>query len=79
MTEQEKIQAIRKHAEALYDKGWDYVVECWSDGDLLDELSYWNMHLDNTIASIQDFVNMYLQKQQEHLGYVIDFGETPNF
>ena len=79
MTEQEKIDAIRKHAEALYDKGWDYVVEGWSDDDLLDELSYWNMHLENTIASIQDFVNMYLQRQQEQRADVIDFGETPNF
>jgi len=79
MTEQEKIDAIRKHAEALYNKGWDYVVECWSDDDLLDELSYWNMHLENTIASIQDFVNMYLQRQQEQRADVIDFGETPNF
>ena len=79
MTEQEKIQAIRKHAEALYNKGWDYVVECWSDGDLLDELSYCGMDLQKTITSIQDHVNMYLQRQQEQRADVIDFGEVPNF
>ena len=79
MTDQEKIHAIRKHAEALYDKGWDYVVECFDDGDLLDELSYYGMDLDKTIAGIQDYVNMYLQRQQEQRADVIDFGEIPNF
>ena len=79
MTEQEQIQAIRKHAEALYDKGWDYVVECFDDGDLLDELSYYGMDLNKTIVGIQGYVNMYLQRQQEQRADVIDFGETPNF
>jgi chromosome condensin MukBEF complex kleisin-like MukF subunit len=79
MDEQQMIHAIRKHAEALYNKGWDYVVECWSDGDLLDELSYCGMDLQKTITSIQDHVNMYLQRQQEQRADVIDFGETPNF
>ena len=28
------VESIRKHAEAHYDKGWDYVVECWTDADI---------------------------------------------
>jgi hypothetical protein len=79
MTEQQMIQAIRAYAEALYNKGWDYIVECWTDGDLLDELSYCGMDLQKTIASIQDTVDLYLQRQQEQRADVIDFGETPNF
>lgn len=73
------IGAIRQHANANYNKGWDYVVECWDDGDLLDELSYCGMDLKKTIASMQDHVNMYLQRQQEQRADVIDFGEVPNF
>ena len=73
------IQAIRKHAEALYNKGWDYVVECWTDGDILEVLSDVEGDLDQAIKHLQSIVNLYLQKQQEQRADVIDFGETPNF
>jgi hypothetical protein len=36
MSEQDLINAVRDHAFANYnDDGWDYVVECWEDGDIL--------------------------------------------
>jgi hypothetical protein len=79
MDEQAMIQAIRKHAEANYNKGWDYVVECWGDGDILEELSEAKMDLKKAIAGIQLHVNMYLQRQQEQRADVIDWGEIPNF
>jgi hypothetical protein len=37
MNEQELIAAVRDHALANYNRdGWDYLVECWSDGDILE-------------------------------------------
>ena len=53
MNEQELIQAIRKHAEANYSKGWDLIVEAYDDGDLLEELSQNNMLYTPTIQSLQ--------------------------
>jgi hypothetical protein len=40
MNEQELIHAVRTHAMANYEKGgWDYVVEAWDDGDILEIIS----------------------------------------
>lgn len=37
MNEQQLINAVRAHALANYNQdGWDYLVECWSDGDILE-------------------------------------------
>lgn len=33
------IAAVRAHALANYNEGgWDFVVECWSDEDILDRI-----------------------------------------
>lgn len=37
MNEQYLINAVRNHALANYNTdGWDYLVECWMDGDILE-------------------------------------------
>lgn len=37
MTEKDLINAVRDYAYANYnDDGWDYLVECWEDGDILE-------------------------------------------
>jgi hypothetical protein len=37
MDEQYLINAVRNHALANYNTdGWDYLVECWMDGDILE-------------------------------------------
>jgi hypothetical protein len=66
MNEQEMIQAIRKHAEALYNKGWDVVVEAYDDGDLLEELSENGMDLKKTIKSLQAMVSLRSDLMEEH-------------
>ncbi len=34
------INAVRKHALNNYNNdGWDYLVECWEDGDILEQIS----------------------------------------
>jgi hypothetical protein len=79
MTEQEKIQAIRKHAEALYDKGWDVFVECWTDKDILNLLIDMQLDLQATFDIKQSIADLHLQRRDEQRADVIDFGETPNF
>ena len=66
MNEQEMIQAIRKHAEALYNNGWDVVVEAYDDGDLLEELSENGMDLKKTIKSLQAMVSLRSDLMEEH-------------
>lgn len=37
MTKQELIDAVKKHAQENYEKGgWDYVIECWSDDEIVE-------------------------------------------
>lgn len=66
MNEQEMIQAIRKHAEANYNKGWDLVVEAYDDGDLLEELSENGMDLKKTIKSLQTTIALRSDLMEEH-------------
>ena len=34
------IQSVRRHALDNYENnGWDYLVECWDDGDILEQIS----------------------------------------
>jgi hypothetical protein len=79
INEQDAIQEIRKHANANYNKGWDYIVECWGDGDILEALSENKMDLGKTIKYIQESVDMYVQKREEQRADVSDWGEVPSF
>jgi hypothetical protein len=37
MTQTELIAAVRAHARKNYNsKGWDILVECWDDADIID-------------------------------------------
>jgi hypothetical protein len=66
MTDQEKIKAIQKHAEALYDKGWDVVVEAYDDSQLMEELSINGMDLVKTIQSLQAMIDVRADMMAEH-------------
>lgn len=66
MTNQEKIQAIRAYAEALYSKGWDVVVEAYDDSELLQELSENDMNIFNTIQSLQAMIDVRADVMAEH-------------
>lgn len=38
-TNEEMIAGVRKHALANYSKeGWDYLVECWDDSDIIEAI-----------------------------------------
>lgn len=66
MTDQEKIQAIRAYAEALYSMGWDVVVEAYDDGELLQELSENGMDVVKTIQSLQAMIDVRADVMAEH-------------
>ena len=66
MTEEQKIQAIKAYAEALYSKGWDVVVEAYDDSQLMEELSINGMDLVKTIQSLQAMVDVRADMMAEH-------------
>jgi hypothetical protein len=34
------VAAVKEHANKFYNKnGWDFIVECWSDGDIAEAIS----------------------------------------
>jgi hypothetical protein len=63
--EEEMIASIRVHANMLYNKGWDVVVECYDDGDLLEELSENGMSLSKTLISLQEMVDCRNDRKEE--------------
>jgi hypothetical protein len=62
--EQVIIRFIRKYAMDNYTKGWDVVIECFEDGDILEFLSESDFDLPKTIKSMQNYVDAY--KEQEN-------------
>lgn len=61
----EAIRAIRKHAEARYDKGWDVVVECYDDVDIQETLDECDGSVKKAIASLQAYVNLHEMQRVE--------------
>lgn len=35
----ELIKAVKDHAYKNYDRGWDEIIECWSDAEIWKEIS----------------------------------------
>jgi hypothetical protein len=56
--EENMIAFIRVHANTNYNKGWDTIVECWSDGDILEYLSESKFNMKKTIKAIQDWIDL---------------------
>jgi hypothetical protein len=56
--EENMIAFIRVHANTNYNKGWDTIVECWSDGDILEYLSEAKFDMKKTIKAIQAWIDL---------------------
>ena len=56
--EENMIAFIRVHANTNYNKGWGTIVECWSDGDILEYLSEAKFDMKKTIKAIQDWIDL---------------------
>jgi hypothetical protein len=56
--EENMIAFIRVHANTNYNKGWDTIVECWSDGDILEYLSESKFNMKKTIKAIQGWIDL---------------------
>ena len=59
--ENELIQLVRRHALDNYESnGWDVLVECWDDGDILERISDAKAQTpDAAIKACQSWVELY--------------------
>ena len=65
--ENQLIQAVRRHALDNYEsQGWDVLVECWDDGDILEQIS--NANAQTPAAAIKaclQIVSIYDERRRE--------------
>jgi len=70
MDEQMLISAVRRHAIENYEQGgWDILVECYDDGDILELISNDNAStVEEAIASVQKTLKIYDDHRAEIRG-----------
>lgn len=70
MDEQVLINAVRKHAINNYEQdGWDVLVECYDDGDILELISNDNAStVEEAIASVHKTVKLYDDHRSDIMG-----------
>ena len=65
MNEQDLINAVRHYAHANYNQdGWDYVVECWEDGDIMECLDGAST-VKQAIANVRDALAPLAERRDE--------------
>ena len=65
--ETDLIAAVRRHAINNYENdGWDVLVECWDDGDILERISDANAQTpDAAIKACLSWVALYDERRRE--------------
>ena len=66
-SETDLIAAVRRHAINNYEQdGWDVLVECWDDGDILERISDANAQTpDAAIKACLSWVALYDERRRE--------------
>lgn len=59
------VAAVRAHAEAHYqDGGWDVIVECWEDSDIVEEIGRART-AKGAIAKVAGIVSVYADREAD--------------
>lgn len=68
MSVHELVAHVKAHARENYGRGWDSIVECWGDDDILKELREAGAATKaDAIAAIAEFVTLYQQRKDDVL------------
>jgi len=60
------IAAVRKHAEANYPKGWDVIVECWTDEQIVEAIGETNVKSElGAIRLVSSHVKLWNERRRE--------------
>ena len=57
-TMEEMVAAVKAHATANYEAGWDFIVECYDDGEIAEALSDWSVPVTSVDGAIKAFTKM---------------------
>jgi len=58
------VGAVRKHAEANYENGWDWVVEAQTDREIMEELGD-ILFIKEAIAHYQEIVTLFIEMKDD--------------
>ena len=72
MATQDLVAKIHDYAMAHYSEGWDFIVECYPDEDVLELLDEGTTTFDAAIAELQEYVTL-RQDQMEDAGVFDDY------
>lgn len=62
----EFVAKVRAHAQANYEQGgWDFVVECWDDSQILAELERAEGDGEAALAAIAEAVGVVDERRQD--------------
>ena len=60
------LQAIRAHANKHYNAGWHWIVEAWSDTEIMEyALEYKCKSTNELIAELQAYVDLMREREAE--------------
>jgi hypothetical protein len=60
------VARVRKHAQDHYEQdGWDYVVECWEDREIAQELRDAGGDADQAFQALADGVKLLAERRQD--------------
>jgi len=62
--EEQMIGFVRLHANTNYNKGWDAIVEAWTDGDILEYLSESKFDMAKTLEAIQEWIDLRAEMEE---------------
>ena len=65
LTRKEKIERMKAHAKARYNKGWDVIVECYDDEQLGSILEGVNGNLREAIKDLGAIVEIYNDRRSD--------------
>lgn len=57
------VVGIKKHALAQYDQGWDIIVECYTDAEILEVIEEQGGSMVKALDAFQEIVDIH--KEQE--------------
>lgn len=66
-TPEEMLAAVKAHAATHYEEnGWDYVVECWDDAEILSVLSEEKAEtIETAIAAVGEIVELLDERRRD--------------
>ena len=67
VSQQEMIEAVKAHAIQHYEKGWHYIVECWGEEEIAEEIVGCRS-IGGAIRKVGQFAKLMHEREREWEG-----------